>query len=306
MNKRLIGVLAFALLISGAASLVLYKIISVRLASASTASTTKVFVASRDLAVGALVGDLDVSEIEWQGKRPEHAVAKKEDVIGRGVVANIYGGEPFLESRLAAVGAGAGLAATIPTGMRAVAVRVNDVVGLAGFVTPGMRVDVLIMGHAPNMPASAGALSRTMLQNIEVLSAGQQIQKDAEGKPVQVQVVNMLVTPEQAEALSLANSDARIQLVLRNPLDKQEVKTDGAALARLFGAPAPPVKPEKSPARPVAPRPKLAAAAAKPEKVEPISSIVVEIVHGTKRTETKFKPVEPDDKPAAEKEPEEK
>ena len=106
--------------------------------------------------------------------------------------------------------------------MRAVAIRVNDVAGVAGFVTPGMRVDVLISGApgATNTSAALGMQSKTMLQNLEVLSAGQDFKKDAEGKPITVQVVNLLVTPEQAEMLSLASTQTTIQLVLRNPLDR--------------------------------------------------------------------------------------
>ena len=108
----------------------------------------------------------------------------------------------------------------IPPGMRAVPVRVNEVVGVAGFVVPGMRIDVLISGSRPNGDQNLGTITRTLLQNLEVLSAGTDFKKDPEGKPVQVQVVNLLVTPEQAELLSLASAQTQIQLVLRNPLDR--------------------------------------------------------------------------------------
>ena len=126
------------------------------------------------------------------------------------------------------------MAAMIPPGMRAVAVRVNEVVGVAGFVVPGTHVDVLISGNTPGASGSQGTLTQTLLQNIEVLSAGQDFKKDAEGKPITVQVVNMLVTPTQAEQLSLASSQTTIQLVLRNPLDHEIAKTPGTALQRLF------------------------------------------------------------------------
>src|SRR6202030_1199301 len=156
--------------------------------------------------------------------------SKLEDLKGRGVITPIYAKEPLIDSRLAPKGAGGGLASMIPAGMRAVAVRVNEVVGVAGFVVPGMRVDIWIAGNPPGAQSNAGMVARTLLQNIEVLSAGQNFQKDAEGKPVQVQVVNLLVTPEQAEILSLASNETRIQLVLRNPLDTQTAKTTGVAL----------------------------------------------------------------------------
>src|SRR5262249_39189300 len=141
---------------------------------------------------------------------------------------------PIIESRLAPKGAGGGLAAMIPKGMRAVAIHVNEVVGVAGFVVPGMRVDVLISGNKPGGDNSAGTLTRTLLQNLEVLSAGQDCRKGTEGKPIQVPVVNLLVTPEQAEQLSLASAQTTIQLVLRNPLDHEVARTPGTAVGLLF------------------------------------------------------------------------
>ena len=123
------------------------------------------------------------------------------------------------------------MAATIPPGMRACAVRVNDIVGVAGFVVPGMRVDVIISGIEPGGAAPQCPKVKTILQNIQVLSAGANIQKDNEGKPIQVPVVNLLVTPEQAEVLSLASNETRIQLVLRNPLDNETAKTPGAGMS---------------------------------------------------------------------------
>jgi pilus assembly protein CpaB len=156
-----------------------------------------------------------------------------------------------------------------------------------------MRVDILISGNPPG--ATAGqTLSRTILQNIEVLSAGQNIQKDNEGKPVQVQVVNLLVTPDQAEVLSLASSEARIQLILRNPLDNETTKTSGVALSKLFTgvnprdmgmAPAQP-KTVKVAAKPkVAPPPPPAPA---PVVEKPAPPVVVEVIYGSKKSESKF------------------
>jgi pilus assembly protein CpaB len=215
---------------------------------------------------------------------------KKEDAIGRGVVAGIYEGEPILESRLALRGAGAGLAATIPPGMRAVAVRVNDVVGVAGFVVPGQRVDVLVLGTPPGASASTGSgtITKTILQNIQVLSAGQNIQKDAEGKPDTVQVVNLLVTPQQAETLSLVSNDMRIQLVLRNPLDNTEVASSGTAASSVFSGTA--YKPVSSEPRPRAGRtdaPKPVVVPATAERV--FIPIMVEVYNGGKKAETQFK-----------------
>jgi pilus assembly protein CpaB len=249
-------------------------------------ATTQVMLAARNLPVGTLISDADVKNGEWSGPLPANAVLKKEDAIGRGVVASIYEGEPLLDSRLAARGAGAGLSATIPPGMRAVAVHVNEVVGVAGFVVPGQRVDVLVLGTPPGGSAALGTITKTILQNIEILSAGQNIQKDNEGKPVTVQVVNMLVTPEQAEVLSLISNDMRIQLILRNPLDTKESKTPGTASANIFSG-----MPFRAPAAPgpvrAAPKPQpVPVAAAQPERAA--NPIVVEIIQGTRRNDVKF------------------
>src|SRR5438093_2999717 len=230
MNQRFISVLVFAFIVAAGASLLLYRLMAARVPPKGAAPTTKVILAARKLELGTLTTDPDGKVGDWSGNPPAGSVLKKEDVVGRGIIAATYEGEPLLESRLAPKGAGGGLAAMIPSGMRAVAVRVNEVVGVAGFVVPGMRVDVLISGTPPNGAAGMGSLTKTMLQNIEVLSAGQDFKKDAEGKPVSVQVVNLLVTPEQAEQLSLAINQTTIQLILRNPLDTQISKTTGTAL----------------------------------------------------------------------------
>lgn len=239
MTRRFIAVLVFAFLIAGGVSLVFYKLMTANSPQKNVPVTTRVVVAARDLQVGTLIKEDDVKMGEVSGSVPAGITQKADLVVGRGVVSVVYANEPLVDSRLAPRGAGAGLAAMIPQGMRAVAVRVNEVVGVAGFAVPGMRVDVLVSGTPPNQ--NQGSITRTILQNIEVLSAGQNYQKDTEGKPVIVQVVNLLVDPGQAETLSLAGNNASIQLVLRNPLDTTVAKTTGTGMVSLFGglAPAP-------------------------------------------------------------------
>src|SRR5689334_8000793 len=144
MNSRVTAILLLALLISGGATLVVYRTVVNRSAQAPAAATTQVVMAERQLDIGTLVKDADLKTGPWAGPLPAGMVTKKETILGRGVIAPIYPGEAIMDNRLAPVGAGGGLAATIPPGMRAVAVRVNDIVGVAGFVVPGMRVDVLI------------------------------------------------------------------------------------------------------------------------------------------------------------------
>ena len=285
MNKRFLYVVGFAVLMSGFVSLLIYRMVVARVATGSRPAKVRIVVATHDLALGALIRDPDITVADWNGPVPANAVLKKEAAIGRGVVATIYEKEPVRESRLAPQGAGAGLAAMIQKGMRAVAVHVNDVVGVAGFVVPGMRVDVLVSGNAPGTRNETGTQTRTVLQNIEVLSAGQNIQKDAEGKPVSVAVVNLAVTPEQAEILSLAGSDTKIQLVLRNPLDSDHVKTPGTALASLFSG-----KPLE-PARPAHPAPRRVVVQARKQAPAPPPAPqfkIVEVFFGSKKADVKF------------------
>jgi pilus assembly protein CpaB len=244
-------------------------------------ATSKVVVASRNLGVGTLIAETDLSEAPWSGALPPGAITEKKDAKGRGVVASIYQGEPILDIRLAPIGAGGGLAATIPPGMRAVAIRVTDITGVGGFVTPGQHVDVLITGMPPGGNPRGGTLSKTLLQNVEVLSAGQKLEKDPEGKPVSVPVVNLLVTPSDAETLSLASTETKIQLVLRNPLDTEKAKTPGTAVSTLFtgvriaGDEGP--KPEPR-ARPVKAAPVVKAPA----------QVTVEVIQGNTRNSVKF------------------
>ena len=288
MNRRVSTILLLAFMVAAICSYLVYRIAGSQLHPAPQPSTTKIITAAHDLAIGALLKDPDLTTADWVGPLPKGAVTAKDAVLGRGVVAQIYQGEPVLDNRLAAVGSGGGLAAIIRQGMRACAVRVDDVVGVAGFVLPGMHVDVLVNGSAPGAGASAGPKVKTLLQNIEVLSAGSDIQKDNEGKPVQVQVVNLLVTPEQAELLSLASNQTKIQLVLRNPLDTDTPKTPAIAMAGLFADGAPqPVKPIVK--KPVAPPPPPQAVAAPP----PPRIYLVQVLNGSTHTDEKFSDKEP-------------
>ena len=242
MKKRLVSVLLFALTVSAGAAFVLYQLISQKVSAGSPSQATpmvKVFVATRNVQTGELLKETDLQLVDWPTERSVGTITKKEDIINRGAIVPIQQGWPFSDNIMTPKGAGAGFASTIPKGMRAFAVHVNEVVGVAGFAIAGMRVDILVSGTAPGTQ-NVGSVTRTLLQNVEVLSAGQNYQKDAEGKPVLVQVVNLLVTPENAEILNLA-TEQRIQLVLRNPLDKETVKTPGAYTSNLFegGAPHP-------------------------------------------------------------------
>jgi pilus assembly protein CpaB len=241
MNRRLLTVLLCAFVVAGGCSLLVYRIIGARIKGTQQAATTRVVSAAADIKLGTILTAANLSTTQIAGPLPKGAILKPENAIGRGAVSDLAQGEAILESRLAPAGSGGGLAATIRKGMRACAIKVDEVVGVAGFVTPGMRVDVLMSGDPPGHGnQDTGTVVKTLLQNIEVLSAGTDIEKDTEGKPQQVHVVNLLVTPDQAQVLSLASSlnpggnQSHIQLVLRNPLDTEVAQVAGTGMAKLF------------------------------------------------------------------------
>jgi pilus assembly protein CpaB len=291
MNKRFVGVLTFAFLVAAGASLVLYRVLINRpQTTKAAAAMVHVVLATKDLEVGIVLKEDDVKLADWPGAIPLGASTKVQDLIGRGVITAMFAKEPIIDSRLAPKGAGGGLAAMIPPGMRAVAVRVNEVVGVAGFAVPGMHVDILISGNSPGS-GSIGTLTKTLLQNVEVLSAGQDFKKDAEGKPIMVQVVNLLVSPEHAEQLSLASAQTSIQLTLRNPLDHEISKTTGTALQQLFGGTKlPPLQssemaaPPRRPVQRAVQGPMRVAAPPPPREVP----FVMEIISGANKKEQKF------------------
>lgn len=273
MNRRLMLILFSAFVVAAGCSYLVLRIVGGHMTPQR--KTTTVVAAATDIKLGTVLRKVDLTTAEIAGTPPKGAILKPEDAIGRGVISDLYAGEPILQNRLAALGAGGGLAATIRQGMRACAVKVDEVVGVAGFVTPGMRVDVLISGNPTGAVGPAnGSQVKTLLQNIEVLSAGTDIQKDAEGKPQQVQVVNLLVTPEQAELLSLASNQTHIQLVLRNPLDTQVAHPPNIAMTSLFtdGGTMAPVKPGQH-----------------RRAYKPASRVyLIEVFNGSKRSESKF------------------
>ena len=231
--------------------------------------TVQIVVAALPVQVGAKLTEADVRQAAWPKAVPiEGSFSLVSEVIGRGVLVPMVPNEPVLATKLAGEGSGAGLMSTIPDGMRAVSVKVNDVIGVAGFVVPGSRVDLILSGS----PTSAGnaEMAKVILENIQVLAAGQNVTNDDNGKPLNVQVVTLLVTPEQSEVLALATVDGRIQLALRNPLDLEH--TNPAAVRREhlfsgFSAPPPPPTPAVKP-RPAA-RPATTRAVAPPPPPEP-------------------------------------
>jgi len=235
MDRRFLTVLGVSLLFALVVSAVFYQVSS-RAGGPrrpKNLETTDVVVAARPLPVGVSVKPDDVKITRVPAEAfPKGAFAKVEEVIDRSVVSNILMEEPILEGRLAQRGSGLGLAPVIPVGMRAVSVRVNEVVGVAGFVLPGMHVDVLVTGRPPE--GGQTTITTTVLQNITVLSAGQTIQSDPAGQAINAPVVTLLVTPQQAEVLTLAGNETKIQLVLRNSADDNIAETTGKQIQELY------------------------------------------------------------------------
>jgi pilus assembly protein CpaB len=228
---------------------------------------------------------------------PKGGYSHVEEVVGRPVVSSIEADEPVVDSRLAARGSGFGVAPMIPTGMRAVSVRVNDVAGVAGFILPGMRVDVLVTGR----PAGADdTYTATVLQNVTVLSAGQTVQSDGKSQSMSVPVVTLLVDPLQAESLTLAASEGHIQLVLRNSGDQKVEATARRQGRDLYshGAPADPEpapKPTTVAARAVIPTPHPAPASVPVLKLTPGPVVVtapavetIVMIRGSQKTVESF------------------
>lgn len=234
MDRRFLTVLGVSLVFALVVTSIFYQITTnAGPKKAEVTDLSDLVVAARPLPVGMTVKAADVKVIKVPASAfPKGAYNKPEDVLDRPVVSNILHEEPILEGRLAQRGSGFGLSPIIPVGMRAVTVRVNDVVGVAGYVLPNMRVDVLITGQPPGSDAR---MTKTVLQNILVLSAGATMQTDNTGKPVNAPNVTLLVTPQQAEMLTLAGNEGRIQLVLRNAGDQGVETTPGLTTNNLYG-----------------------------------------------------------------------
>jgi pilus assembly protein CpaB len=289
MDRRFLTVLGVSLVFALVVSSVFYQMTAHSTPTKTETGNTKdLVVATHPMGVGVMVKPADVKVVKITAEGfPKGAFSKVEDVLDRPVVSNILLDEPILDGRLAAKGSGLGLAPTIPVGMRAVSVRVNDVAGVAGFVLPGMHVDVLVTGRPPS---GDGDMTTTCLQNVLVLSAGQTMQPDARGNAINAPTVTLLVNPEDAETLTLAGSDGRIQLVLRNSSDQTVEKTQGRYVTELYNGHKPPTKPEAAPAPAPRPRPRPVAAAPAPAPA-PVAVVApppppdqIVVIRGTTRT----------------------
>jgi pilus assembly protein CpaB len=236
MRNRIFAVFALAILAGGGLAYGTYNFMQNQPVQSVAAATQPVVVAVADLQLGSELKKEDLQIMQFPaGKVPEGTFARPEEIVGRGLIVPLVKNEPILAAKLASKEAGSGLPPIIPEGMRAVSVRVNEVVGVAGYVLPGNRVDVL--ATASPSDAHSDTTTKVILSNVQVVTAGTRIERDQEkDKPVQVSVVTLLVTPEQSERLALASTEGKIQLALRNPLDQGAPETPGIKTAGLMGA----------------------------------------------------------------------
>jgi pilus assembly protein CpaB len=285
-NTRTFVVLAVAIVVAGAASFGVYRGIRAIPERRVEIATKHAVVAAGPMPIGTLLTRESVKLVPWPAQTPLHGgFSTIDEVTNRGLIASVVENEPLTDNKLAAKEAGAGLPPTITPGMRAISVKVNEVIGVAGFVVPGTRVDVVTV-ISDEKVGDDGLLSRVVVSNVQVLSAGTRYDQEEpkkEGKAIRSTVVTLMVSPIDAERVALAQAQGQLMLTLRNPLDVAPSNTEGIRRANLFiGATATPA--------PSAPRP-----SARPAPVRvptPVAVAVatprvhtVETIRAAKRTE---------------------
>ena len=299
----------FALGLSVLVTALAYRMLQNRMNPAE--DMTRIVVASHKVGLGARLAPEDLRTASWPMAAPlQGSFQSLADAVGRGVIVPMAANEPVLESKLAPRDGGAGFTVAIPEGMRAVAVKVNDVIGVAGFVLPGTRVDVIASGSSEQSNGGTDT-SKVILENVQVLSAGQNIDQDVNGKPQNVQVVTLLVTPEDAQKLALASVDGRLQLALRNPMDVKYTNPPAIRRAALYssasGQQLPPGvadkqqnakdrKPAVRKARQTPPPepPPVVAAAPAPQPPPPPKKVNVELILGSQAKTLTFEEKQPE------------
>ena len=281
-NTRTMIVVTIAIVLAAGASYGVYSAIErIPVREVEVAHHSAV-VAKRELPLGTLIAKDDVKLVAWPSSDPlPGGFTKIEEVVDRGLIVPVLANEPLSESKLAPVDAGAGLPPTIPAGMRAISVKVNEVIGVAGFTVPGTRVDVLAM-----VRDNQESMSRIVVSNVQVLTAGTKFDQEEsrkDGKPIKTTVVTLAVTPSDAERIALAALGGQIVLALRNPLDANPSATPGVKLASLMPGTT------QSPTAPKVPsmaRPKPQPAPAPAPVAAPVSRIyTVEAIRASKRSE---------------------
>jgi pilus assembly protein CpaB len=254
---RTLIVVLVAVATAGLASYGVYRAIERMPVREVEVANIQVVVAAQPLGMGTRLTAAHLRVVAWPSRNPvEGAFSDPQELVDRGVITAIAENEPVTLTKIASLEAGAGLPPVIPEGMRAISVRVNDVIGVAGFVVPGTRVDVLVT--VSNADGRSGdPMTRTVVSKVEVLTAGTKYDQDQsrDGEPIQTAVVTLAVLPEDAERIALAQNEGRITLALRNPLDVEPTDTKGIRLAALMRTAGPEPVVDESRNRVVARRP---------------------------------------------------
>jgi pilus assembly protein CpaB len=253
-TQRTIIVVGIAVLVAGLASFAVYRAIQQMPVREVEVRSLYQVVASRDMPMGTLITKNDVKLVAWPASAPvPNGFRDIDAVVNRGTLSAIVANEPLSEAKLAPTEAGAGLPPSITEGMRALSIRVNEVVGVAGFVVPGTHVDVLVtLGEGQN---GENNMTRVVVSDVEVLTAGTRYdqQKSRDGQPIPTSVVTLLLQPVDAERIILAANQGGLMLTLRNPLDRKQTESKGIRRAALFGdAPPPAIIKTVQPGRKVA------------------------------------------------------
>jgi pilus assembly protein CpaB len=276
MNRsRLLMIGGLALAVGLLVAFSVYNKLRTSPGSNSGERAVRVVVAADDVMVGVKLEAHDVRVISLpESAVPPGAFSDPAKVVGRGAVLPISKGDFILPSKLAALNAGGGLPSLIPPGMRAVSVRVNDVVSVAGFVQPGTRVDVLATG---NQGAGNDRQTTTVLENVAVIAVGKSLDRNAPEAQT-APVITLLVSPDDAQKLALVSQEGHIQLSLRNPLDTKKGAIGATRTSSLY----PGATPE-----PTSSKTKVRKVVAKGPATPP-ATYQVEMIRGSKRDETKF------------------
>jgi pilus assembly protein CpaB len=275
-TNRLLAGLGVAIVIAFLLSSFVYRQFK-RATAVQPAATQTLVVAAAPMQLGTRLDSSNLRVIQWPASQPVAGMFTRiEDCANRALITPVAENEPILESKLAPKESGAGLPATIPEGMRAISVAVNEVIGVAGFVTPGTMVDVLVTGRLSGGEHGGNDnITKTILENVRVLAAGQKIQQDREGKPQTVPVITLLVTPDEAAKLAMGSTEGKIQLALRNTIDTKKMDPAPVLEAVLF-----------SPAGAVAPAKHALSRKFAPPSAPP--PYVVEVITGGKRENKSF------------------
>jgi pilus assembly protein CpaB len=280
-NTRTLIVLAVAILMAAIAAYGVWLAEKSRPVREVEVARTQAVVAIHPLSVGTLVTKDDLKLVPWPAASPvPGSFTEVDKAVNRGVIVAISENEPLTESKLAPIGSGAGLPPTITEGMRALSVKVNEVIGVAGFVIPGTRVDVVVTVRGRD--SNSQPQSRVVLSNVTVLTAGTRYDQERatkDGKPIPTSVVTLLLTPEDAEKMTLASEEGKVMLALRNPLDTAPTKTEGARLSALLGEASP------LPVKKMVDGRQVAKAAPKPPPPPPPKIYTVETIRAAKRSE---------------------